>query len=178
MEINQLNLPENVLNSKYWLLSCLKDLAMDIDIKAIIKATCFLWDDSKFVPDNYRKEYLESYINGFIIRLKDLKDDPGNYEDTIDLQELKSALNHIAEQKKQVDRWGLYDSSFFKIYLIISLYTTFILDEPIHPVGTLFPGGFKVKSYQGTYLCPVKDKQKDNPGAVCKFCIAVQETEM
>jgi uncharacterized protein (UPF0305 family) len=37
-------------------------------------------------------------------------------------------------------------------------------------VGTPFPGGFKVKYEDETYLCPVKERQKDNPGAVCGFC--------
>jgi len=59
--------------------------------------------------------------------------------------------------------------NFFKKYKLISFYTTFILDEPIHPVGMPFPGGFKVKYENGTYYCPVKENQKDNPGAVCEF---------
>jgi uncharacterized protein (UPF0305 family) len=37
------------------------------------------------------------------------------------------------------------DCAFIRIYSIISLYITFIKDEPIHQVGTLFPGGFIVK---------------------------------
>jgi Uncharacterized protein conserved in archaea len=36
-------------------------------------------------------------------------------------------------------------------------------------------GGFKVKYENGIYLCPVKGNQKDNPGAVCGFCIAEQD---
>jgi uncharacterized protein (UPF0305 family) len=42
-------------------------------------------------------------------------------------------------------------------------------------VGTPFPGGFKVKYEGGKYPCPVKERQKDNPGAVCGFCIAEQD---
>jgi uncharacterized protein (UPF0305 family) len=37
-----------------------------------------------------------------------------------------------------------FDPAFFRIYQIISIYTTFIVEEPLHPVGTPFPGGFKV----------------------------------
>lgn len=65
--------------------------------------------------------------------------------------------------------------NFFKKYKLISFYTTFILDEPIHPVGMPFPGGFKVKYENGTYYSPVKENQKDNPGAVCEFWIAEQD---
>ncbi len=64
--------------------------------------------------------------------------------------------------------------NFFKIYRLIALYTTFILKEPIHPVGMPFPGGLNIKYEKGTYYCPVKESQKDNPGAVCGFCIAEQ----
>lgn len=70
-----------------------------------------------------------------------------------------------------------FDPTFFKIYKIISLYTTFILEEAVHPSGTPFPGGFKVKNENGIYLCPVKENQKNNPGAVCGFCIAEQDPE-
>ncbi|HML04306.1 MAG TPA: DUF2115 family protein, partial [Methanobacterium sp.] len=70
------------------------------------------------------------------------------------------------------------ESNFFRIYEVVSLYTTFILEEPIHMVGTLFPGGFRVKFEGKTYYCPVKEKQKDNPGAVCGFCIAEQDEDV
>jgi Uncharacterized protein conserved in archaea len=39
-------------------------------------------------------------------------------------------------------------------------------------------GGFEVKYENGTYFCPVKDKQKDNPSAVCGFCIAEQDEDI
>ena len=66
---------------------------------------------------------------------------------------------------------------FSIIYKIISLYTTFILKESIHPVGTPFTGGLVVKYDGKDYLCPVKERQKDNPGAVCGFCISKQDPE-
>jgi uncharacterized protein (UPF0305 family) len=70
------------------------------------------------------------------------------------------------------------DPYFPIIYQIISIYTSYVLDEPIHVVGTEFPGGFKVRYADGKYLCPVKEKQKNNPNAVCGFCIAEQDPEL
>ena len=55
---------------------------------------------------------------------------------------------------------------------IVSIYTTFILEASIHPVGTSFPGGFKIKFENGEYLCPVKEKQLNTPGALCHFCVS------
>jgi len=66
----------------------------------------------------------------------------------------------------------------FKPYLILSLYTTFIQEEPVHPVGTPFPGRLKVRESKGIYYCPVKENNKNNPLAVCGFCIAEQEPDM
>ena len=64
--------------------------------------------------------------------------------------------------------------AFRSIYAIISLYTTFVLEEPIHPVGTKFPGELEVEYDDGVYYCPVKENNVDNPKAICQFCIAEQ----
>ena len=66
------------------------------------------------------------------------------------------------------------DDKFPLIYVITALYTTFILEEPIHPVGSEFPGNLKVEEKNGTFLCPVKDHQKDNINAICHLCLAEQ----
>lgn len=60
------------------------------------------------------------------------------------------------------------------IYYLICIYTTFILDEPIHHVGSIFPGNTKVRYENGTYYCPVKNNNVGNLKAVCRFCIAKQ----
>ena len=52
------------------------------------------------------------------------------------------------------------------------------MDEAVHPVGMPFPGGFKIKQEDETYYCPVKESQKDNPGAVCGICIAEQDKKV
>ena len=70
------------------------------------------------------------------------------------------------------------DDKFPLIYVITSLYTTFILEEPIHPVGSEFPGSLKVEEKNGKYLCPVKDNQKDNPNAICHLCLAEQTPDI
>ena len=64
------------------------------------------------------------------------------------------------------------------IYVITALYTTFILEEPIHPVGSEFPGNLSVEEIDGEYFCPVKDNQKDNPNAICHLCLAEQTPDI
>lgn len=58
------------------------------------------------------------------------------------------------------------------IYCLVSLYATFILNEPIHSLDTPFPGNLKIKKLGKYYYCPVKETQKDTEGAVCNICIS------
>lgn len=95
----------------------------------------------------------------------------------MNLQEIQDAIAVLLEQEKQTLDGEGFDPAFFKIYKIISIYTTFILGEPVHPVGTPFPGGLTVQYDGENYLCPVKERQKNNRGAVCGFCVAEQDPE-
>ncbi len=160
------------------LLFVLKKEAGSISIIDIMTAHSYLVAEGKYIQGNYREEYLRAYVKGFILRLKEIKDNKNKYTGTIDVSELKEAVELLNEQEQMLLKIRSKESHFFKIYKIISIYTTFVLDEPIHIVGTPFPGGFKVKHENGTYFCPVKEKQKDNPGAVCGFCIAEQDKDV
>ena len=160
------------------LLVVLKKEASTISIMDIMTAHAYLVDEGKYVQGNYREEYLKAYSKGFILRVKEIRDNKSKFKGTLDKNEFKEALELLNEQEKMFIKLRSNESNFFKIYKIVSIYTTFVLDEPIHVVGTPFPGGFKVKYLNGTYLCPVKEKQKDNPAAVCGFCIAEQDNDI
>lgn len=156
----------------------LKKEASSIGIMDIMQASIFLSEDAKYVQGSYKEEYLKSYNEAFITRLKVLKDDKEKYEGHVDCEKLQEAVNLLNEQENQVKAGEGFDPKFFEIYKLISIYTTFILEEAVHPQGTPFPGGFKVKYENGIYLCPVKENQKNNPGAVCGFCIAEQDESL
>ena len=160
------------------LLNLLKTESKKINIHDIMQASLFLIKDSLYVQENYRREMLEAYTSGFIIRIKEVKDHERTENSALDVDEVKEAVELLANQEKEASKREDFNPEFFRIYKIISLYTTFILDEPIHPVGTPFPGGFKVRFNGKRYLCPVKEKQKDNPSAVCGFCTAEQDPEI
>ena len=144
----------------------------------IMKASIFLSEDAKYVQGSYKKEYLKSYNEAFITRLKVLKDDKEDYKGQVNYKNIQEAVKLLNKQESQVEAGEGFDPEFFKIYKIMSIYTTFILEESVHPPGTPFPGNFKVKYENGVYLCPVKENQKDNPGAVCGFCIAEQDESL
>ncbi|MDR0980541.1 MAG: DUF2115 domain-containing protein [Methanocalculaceae archaeon] len=60
---------------------------------------------------------------------------------------------------------------------LIAAYAMYIAEEPAHPVGTPFPGGYTVELHEGVYYCPVRAAQGEVDEALCRFCPAVQSRE-
>ena len=178
MILNRDELEDNIDITRRELLRLLKSEAVKIHITHIMKACNYLIEEGKYVQPGYRKKFYDAYIKSFILRIKEIKEDKNIYSDTVDMDELKESLTLLEEQENIMMEIYPKDPYFPIIYQIISIYTSFVLDEPIHVVGTEFPGGFKVKFDGEKYLCPVKEKQKTNPNAVCGFCIAEQDPEL
>lgn len=162
--------------SKNNLVKILKKYAKSISVFDLMEANNVLLDDVKFVQKQYRKEFHEIYVNYFIGRIKEILNDNMDYSlvnDEFDEIKFKNSIDILENQFKE----DLAKDSKTKvplIYALISIYATFILNEPIHPVGTPFPGSLKVKLKNGIYYCPVKEAQEDRPNALCKLCIAKQ----
>jgi hypothetical protein len=62
-------------------------------------------------------------------------------------------------------------------YYLIGAFTMFILDQPGHPVGMPFPGGFQVEEKKGKYFCLIRDHEKEVPYSLCNFCPALQSDD-
>jgi uncharacterized protein (UPF0305 family) len=62
-------------------------------------------------------------------------------------------------------------------YYLIAAFTIFVLDEPGHPVGMPFPGGFSVEQRGRDYYCLIRDKEKEVFYSICNFCPAHQTEE-
>ena len=62
-------------------------------------------------------------------------------------------------------------------YYLIAAFTMFVLEEPGHPVGMPFPGGFKVEQQGSNYYCFIRDKEKEIFYSICNFCPALQTEE-
>lgn len=163
---------------KQALLDALKAEAGTIHITDIMAAFVHLKKESRYVNANYREEYDQAYIQSFLMRIKEIRNNNEDYEGFIEADELQKAIKILKDQQTQAELDHNQHMHFFKIYRIITLYTTFIMNEPVHPVGMPFPGGFKIKQEYGIYYCPVKEGQKDNPGAVCGICIAEQDQDV
>jgi hypothetical protein len=62
-------------------------------------------------------------------------------------------------------------------YYLIAAFTMFVLEEPGHPVGMPFPGGFTVEKRGKDYYCLIRDKEKEVFYSICNFCPALQSEE-
>jgi hypothetical protein len=62
-------------------------------------------------------------------------------------------------------------------YYLIAAFTIFVLEEPGHPAGMPFPGGFTVEKREDGYYCLIRDKEKEIFYSICNFCPAKQSGE-
>jgi uncharacterized protein (UPF0305 family) len=46
----------------------------------------------------------------------------------------------------------------------------YVEEEPGHPVGMPFPGGFRVEKKDCVYYCPIREKEKDILYSICNLC--------
>ena len=177
IELKELSLKENITQEE--LMSILKKYAAIISVYDLMMATSYMRKEGEFVHAQYREKYLEVYIRYFIMRMKEvLVKEDYEHEKIIDKESFDESFPML---KRTFEKERLSDSTedkFPLIYVITSLYTTFILEEPIHPVGSEFPGSLKVEERNGVFLCPVKDNQKDNVNAICHLCLAEQTPDI
>lgn len=171
-------LSQNKEITKNELMTILKKYARLISVQDLMMASIHMREDGKYVQANYREKYLETYIKYFIMRMKEVLDNNDDLKSVIDkdpFDESFPMLERTFEKERISDD---ENDKFPLIYVITSLYTTFILEEPIHPVGSEFPGSLKVEIRNGKFLCPVKDNQKDNINAICNLCLAEQTPDI
>lgn len=176
-ELKQLSCHDAI--TKNDLMGILKKFAAIISVHDLMIATAHMRKDGEFVHANYREKYLEIYIKYFIMRMKEvLGNDSYDKETIIDKASFDESFPMLERtfEKERINEFG--PNKFPLIYVITSLYTTFILEEPIHPVGSEFPGSLKVEERNGKFLCPVKDNQKDNDDAICHLCLAEQTPDI
>jgi uncharacterized protein (UPF0305 family) len=174
-KVKNLTIPGQTTKNK--LLTVLREDARKLNLSDMVRCSLQIQQAAECIHTSYKNEYIKAET-AFMIRIREVKDDNLRYTGHVDVGELSTAIDILSEQEKMGADIKEADPAFFRIYSIISLYTTFIRDEPIHQVGTLFPGGFTVKKEGDKYTCPVKDNNDNNPLAVCPFCIAEQDEEV
>ena len=158
--------------SKDALLEVLKKYSRTISIFDMMDITGELAEDIKYVQKEYREKTQEIYIKYFLVRINNIRDDQSQYNSAVDKEDF---IESVATLKKYQQEESITSKTKFPlVYALVSLYTTYVLEEPIHPVGTPFPGSLKVIEKDGVFYCPVKEANLEAPNAVCKMCIAEQ----
>lgn len=176
-ELKKLSPNDNI--TKKELMDILKKYAATISVYDLMLASSRMRKDGEYVQANYREKYLEVYVKYFIMRMKEvLEKEDYNHNTSIDKTSFNESFPMLKRTFEKERLTNAADDKFPLIYVITALYTTFILEEPIHPVGSEFPGSLKVENRNGTFLCPVKDNQKDNVNAICHLCLAEQTPDI
>ena len=148
----------------------LKKHASTVSVFDMMRFTSQVMEENRYVQESYREDSQKSYIESFLMRVRDITKDNKDYEKIIDRKELRNALGNLnANYSTETSK-----NKTPLIFYLGSLYATFILEESIHPVGTPFPGSLKVEKKQGKFYCPVRDANIDTPNAVCNICLAEQ----
>lgn len=170
-DFTEISANENEI-SKDALLDVLKKYSGTISVFDMMEITGELVEDMKYVQAEYREKTQEVYIKYFLGRIKDIRDDNTTYDATFSKEEFIDSVATLKSYQKEESKTS--KTKFPLVYGIVSLYTTYVLEEPIHPVGTPFPGSLKVIEKDGIFYCPVKEANLESPNAVCKMCIAEQ----
>ena len=154
------------------ILKVLKEYSATISVFDLMRVNAEMIEESKYVQENYKDKSHAVYAKYFLGRIREIRNDNAIYDNDIDKEEFIDAIATL--KSYHINESVTSKTKFPLIYGIISIYTTFILEEPIHPVGTPFPGSLYVEEKDGKFYCPVKDANLESPNAVCKMCIAEQ----
>ena len=158
--------------SKDDLMVVLNEELADVSVFDMMIISAEIIENTKYVQESYQEKSKKIYIDFFLNRVKEIRSNDTVYNDYFDRDDLVEKLNDLKDIYKHVPIDRKNKSPL--INLVVSLYTTFVLDEPIHPLGTPFPGSLEVIMENGVYYCPVKEANMDTPNSVCRLCIAEQ----
>lgn len=165
-----LNLAEKNSISKNELLKLLKSYSSRISVFYLMNLITL--SDSTFegVSQKWKELGNKMQVETFIFRMKILNADSNTYEGSIHKEDFKE---HVFNLKDTLNPYKSLSESCTIVFLSI-LYANYILEEPVHPEETQFPGSQKVTKKEGIYYCPARDGNLENPNAFCRLCIAQQ----
>jgi uncharacterized protein (UPF0305 family) len=158
--------------SKDDLMIVLKEELSDVSVFDLMIISAEIIENNKYVQKSYQEKSKKIYVDSFINRVNEIRSNDTVYDDYFNRDDFVEKLNDLKDICKIASKGR--KNKIPLINLVVSLYTTFVLDEPIHPIGTPFPGSLEVIMENGVYYCPVKEANIDTPNSVCRLCIAEQ----
>lgn len=139
----------------------LKKEVKEITLNDLYQLSFNFFDETKYLPDEYEKNYSETILNVNIKRINKLKNDNDNYTGILCDKDI-FLINELLKKNDKTDY----------ILNITVIYATYLLKEPIHVLRTKFPGHKELEFDGKYYYCPIKKYHINNSNAICKYCIA------
>ncbi len=140
----------------------LKQEVNEVTLEDLYDLSIHFNEETKYLPREYKKEYIDSVLNVIIKRFALLKNDTENYEGYLELDQIDNVNKLLKHESTLINH----------ILNVIVVYTTYLRKKPIHKPGTVFPGRVSIYCDGKNYFCPVKKYHMDNDKALCKYCIA------
>ncbi len=174
-----LNLTEEDSFSKNNLLGLLKEYSSEISVFDLMNLITQSDNTFEGVSEKWKVLGNKMQVETFIFRMKSLGNDSNHYQGFIDSEEFKEYIYFLKDTQEQFDdslikNYEIFSNKDYVIIVLSILYANYILEEPVHPEGTEFPGSQKVIEKEGMYYCPAKEGNLENPHAFCRLCIAEQ----
>ena len=154
------------------LLNVLKQVMKRYSVFDYMIVQGFIEQEIKYLPSPYKEDLRSKLNEQLFYTFKEICNANILQNESLNIEDYYYFLEHFQSVIK--NSAGEIQMDFHIFYNLCAAYNLFITKTPVHPVGTPFPGGFRVEMKNEEYFCPVKDKQKDVFEALCKFCIAKQ----
>lgn len=146
------------------LLNALKREALNISYLDLALGKNYLLEEFKFVPENYRRLWVDEIFSYFAEHLYELIR-TNDVEGELEEEKLKGLMERLKK-----DPESEYEKAFVKVSRVVVPYLIFIAQKPVHSPKIIFPGGLKIRQIGNKYYCPAKEKQ-ENPYSFCEFCV-------
>ena len=128
--------------------------------------------DCKYLPPAYKEMFQKKMSEHLFSDFKSIRSNESFKNQDLDMEQFNDFIESF---RHNIENMHIDEKSQMTVlYHLGALYNIFIRQTPPHPEGIPFPGGFFLEKVGGEYYCPVKDKQKDNADAFCRFCVAKQ----
>ena len=140
--------------------------------------------ETELLPEPYRSRYRPysiDLLNQYHAFLSDVRCGKSKQREILDRKLWDEFWKNAEEScfsdevSKNSPEVGIGTPAGKLFYRLVYGYAMLISGLPGHPVGMPFPGGWTVKEEYGKILCPIRDKEKDLPQALCNYCPAVQD---
>ncbi len=132
------------------------------------------------LPEPYRARY-RPYAQDLLDQYHGFVSHPPKNVEITDLQlweeywEKGTSVLFSEERAENDPRPALANPAGKLFYWLVYGYAMLIAGKTGHPVGMPFPGGWRIYEDHGKIYCPIREKEKNLPQALCNYCPAEQD---